>query len=492
MAPPEEDIGWSFGEPVDGNRRRIKCKFCNKIINGGITRLKQHLAHKKGDVAPCENVSADVKKDMMALLMDYKDKKKDKRRIDREVEDELRQSIHDDEDDDPEMEYAMRQSRMHHEFDYYRGAYTRGGSSHYDERGGNLPRSLNRSTSVHDVENIRSRNVAMQPTSTPAARLRAREVQLEKDCPKKKQMKLGTGWLKKAKKELTKAFGNWMLDTNQAFRAIESPYTNPLMDTIREHPNVRAPSAYDISEVDMIYLYKDKMDSFASTSTQKAVKMMEPDNQNDGSRALGTSPPFQYNTGQCSTRTQTALSPPSSDNGGDSGGDDGEGYYSSQHSVGHFDNVPRWTPDSIILKCMIDVEGKNNLILNRLIVTQRGLDCQQMFFPSESSGSNYFGDMPNSFNNFQPSPRPDSSMPFAGYYGSASNFPYHDNVQIFNHGTINYGGVHYHQPTYYSGSSSQDEPSWMDGTGSYFFGNNERYYHEHPESQEPPRHSFWY
>ncbi|KAL2905960.1 Uridylate kinase [Bienertia sinuspersici] len=33
----------------------------------------------------------------------------------------------------------------------------------------------------------------MQPTSTPAARLRAREVQLEKDFPKKKQMKLGTG-----------------------------------------------------------------------------------------------------------------------------------------------------------------------------------------------------------------------------------------------------------------------------------------------------------
>ncbi|KAL2921061.1 Collagen type IV alpha-3-binding protein [Bienertia sinuspersici] len=61
-------------------------------------------------------------------------------------------------------------------------------------------------------------------------------------------MKLGTGWLKKAKKELTTAFGNWMIDTNQAFRSIESPYTNPLMETIREYPNVRAPSAYNIAE----------------------------------------------------------------------------------------------------------------------------------------------------------------------------------------------------------------------------------------------------
>ncbi|KAL2941219.1 Peptide-N(4)-(N-acetyl-beta-glucosaminyl)asparagine amidase [Bienertia sinuspersici] len=59
MAPRDEDVRWNFGDSVDGNKHRIKCKFCNKIINRGITRLKQHLAQ--------------VKRDMMSLLMKYKD-----------------------------------------------------------------------------------------------------------------------------------------------------------------------------------------------------------------------------------------------------------------------------------------------------------------------------------------------------------------------------------------------------------------------------------
>ncbi|KAL2901679.1 Poly(A) RNA polymerase gld-4 [Bienertia sinuspersici] len=150
----------------------------------------------------------------MALLMEYKDKNKDKERIDRELEDQITKSIHeDDEDDEPEMQYATRQSQMQHEFDYYCDAYSRGRRGYYNE--------------VHGF---------LEPTSTSAARLRSREVEL------------GTGWLKKANKELNKAFGNWMLDTNQPFRSIEFPFTNPLMEFIREHPNVRAPSTYDIAE----------------------------------------------------------------------------------------------------------------------------------------------------------------------------------------------------------------------------------------------------
>ncbi|KAL2921284.1 Chromosome segregation in meiosis protein 3 [Bienertia sinuspersici] len=166
---------------------------------------------------------------MMALLIEYKDKKKDKQRIDRELKDQLKKSIHeDDEDDDSEMQYAIRQSQMQHEFDYYRDAYSRGRRGYYNGGGSSQPPQLNRAASLHGF---------LQPTSTPTARLRARDVELEKDCQKKKQLKLGTDWLKKAKKELTKTFGNWMLDTNQPFRSIESLFTNPLMEVIREHPN---------------------------------------------------------------------------------------------------------------------------------------------------------------------------------------------------------------------------------------------------------------
>ncbi|KAJ8434924.1 hypothetical protein Cgig2_029770 [Carnegiea gigantea] len=55
-----EDIGWRFGIAIDGSRKQVQCKFCSKVIRGGITRLTQHLAHKTSDVASCPDVSADL------------------------------------------------------------------------------------------------------------------------------------------------------------------------------------------------------------------------------------------------------------------------------------------------------------------------------------------------------------------------------------------------------------------------------------------------
>jgi len=81
-----EDMGWHFGIAVDGNKNQVQCKFYGKIIKGGITRSKQHLAHKTGDVAPCFEVSAEVKRDMNKLLQEFKEKKKDKVRRTRDLE----------------------------------------------------------------------------------------------------------------------------------------------------------------------------------------------------------------------------------------------------------------------------------------------------------------------------------------------------------------------------------------------------------------------
>ncbi|KAL2924156.1 DNA polymerase II large subunit [Bienertia sinuspersici] len=438
---------------------------------------------------------------MMALLMEYKDKKKDKQRIDRELEDQITKSIHeDDEDDDPEMQYAIRQSQMQHEFDYYRDAYSRGRRGYYNEGGSSQPPppQLNRSASVHGF---------LQPTSTPAARLRAREVELEKDCQKKKQLKLGTGWLKKAKKELTKAFGNWMLDTNQPFRSIESPFTNPLMEVIREHPNVRAPSAYDIAELlkgvknvisrlerdvesqvralQQIHVFRDQMDSFASASAQTGIKLMDPVQSR-----------------------QSALSPPSSDNGGDSDGAGDGGHQYTRHSIGSHETPPNWTPNVEEFNTPYVQEHNFPTYERQRRRRESPIDpvdynnaswpgFSTNVFPSESSGSNYYyGDMPYSFHNFQPPQPPDSHQPYGGYYGGQfdegeSHASLDDSFQIQNHGTINYGGVHIHQPTYYGGNSSQNEPSWMDIAGSHFFGDNERFRNTE-DIHQAPRRSFWY
>ncbi|CAN1751323.1 hypothetical protein LINPERHAP1_LOCUS4290 [Linum perenne] len=63
----EKDICWEYAEKLDGNK--VKCKFCLRILNGGISRLKHHLSRipSKG-VNPCSKVRDDVTDKVRALL----------------------------------------------------------------------------------------------------------------------------------------------------------------------------------------------------------------------------------------------------------------------------------------------------------------------------------------------------------------------------------------------------------------------------------------
>ncbi|KAG6437018.1 hypothetical protein SASPL_101925 [Salvia splendens] len=43
------DLGWKYCSPIDEKlTSKVKCNFCNKEMNGGITRAKEHLMGKKG------------------------------------------------------------------------------------------------------------------------------------------------------------------------------------------------------------------------------------------------------------------------------------------------------------------------------------------------------------------------------------------------------------------------------------------------------------
>ena len=56
----KHDIGWKHAKPVGGSRRTTKCKYCGKVIHGGITRLKQHIAHISGQVEGCPRVPVEA------------------------------------------------------------------------------------------------------------------------------------------------------------------------------------------------------------------------------------------------------------------------------------------------------------------------------------------------------------------------------------------------------------------------------------------------
>ncbi|OVA02017.1 zinc finger protein [Macleaya cordata] len=63
------DLGWVHGMMVNGDQQKIKCRYCHKVIlGGGISRLKQHLAGERGNIAPCDKVPEDVKAQMQQHL----------------------------------------------------------------------------------------------------------------------------------------------------------------------------------------------------------------------------------------------------------------------------------------------------------------------------------------------------------------------------------------------------------------------------------------
>jgi len=60
VAPKQRDIGWEHDISIGGSRKLVKCNYCGKQVRGGITRLKQHIAHLSNQVEGCLRVPKEV------------------------------------------------------------------------------------------------------------------------------------------------------------------------------------------------------------------------------------------------------------------------------------------------------------------------------------------------------------------------------------------------------------------------------------------------
>ncbi|XP_031374103.1 uncharacterized protein LOC116188771 [Punica granatum] len=68
-----DDPAWAHDYEVLGERLKIKCKYCDKIVSGGPYRLKHHLGCTKINVTPCPVVPNDVKNNMCTISMRLED-----------------------------------------------------------------------------------------------------------------------------------------------------------------------------------------------------------------------------------------------------------------------------------------------------------------------------------------------------------------------------------------------------------------------------------
>jgi hypothetical protein len=63
------DAGWQHGIDIDKNSRKVQCKYCQKIIIGGIFHFKQHLTCTRKDVETCQQVPENVKQMILGVLV---------------------------------------------------------------------------------------------------------------------------------------------------------------------------------------------------------------------------------------------------------------------------------------------------------------------------------------------------------------------------------------------------------------------------------------
>ncbi|KAG6487618.1 hypothetical protein ZIOFF_056208 [Zingiber officinale] len=81
VAYSRTDPSWEHGYDVVDNSRKVKCKYCDKIVNGGIFHFKHHLACSQRDAEACISVPDDVKKKMLSLVCKIAQASKTKKRI---------------------------------------------------------------------------------------------------------------------------------------------------------------------------------------------------------------------------------------------------------------------------------------------------------------------------------------------------------------------------------------------------------------------------
>ena len=210
MAPKEKrDPAWVHCQLING---KMVCNYCQKEVGGGgIHRIKQHLAHTRGQIKPCKNVSDELKAEMQALLEAYQADKTKNKKIIKEVGGSATASAQHDRIHSFEESSTLPSSRC----DPY-------STEEHVELGGS-----GASVSKRPRGNLESFFV---PRTTPGA-----------------QPTIDAKWKKIEREAAWECIARWWYDADIPFNAAKSVYYQPMVDAIAAcGPGFKGPGYEDI------------------------------------------------------------------------------------------------------------------------------------------------------------------------------------------------------------------------------------------------------
>jgi hypothetical protein len=298
MPPHKElDIGWKYGEVIDGNRQKSRCKFCgHENMSGGVSRLKQHLAGGFKNVKKCPNCPRAIREEMQILLhgrlLDRVEKERKHQAFTEALLNPPRQF--DDEDDEDidyppdcttdfekaqhrlavrnsmvdrweaEQEYRSNMMRQAHGSPYEVGGSSRGSGSHnfgVSSRGPSV-HNVGGSTRGPSIQNIRGSSHGQQgrfssfmrsASTREPTRTREPDPALDIDMlrkPSAKQRSLKDVWSKGGdmKKNLKRVMSKFFYYSSiPANVANDNPYYQSAIDEIAQcGPGFKGPTAYEL------------------------------------------------------------------------------------------------------------------------------------------------------------------------------------------------------------------------------------------------------
>ncbi|MQL86777.1 hypothetical protein Taro_019318, partial [Colocasia esculenta] len=251
--PPSTDPAWAHGIVVDMARRKVQCKYCDRVLSGGIFRLKQHLAGIKGEVAPCSRVPAEVRMQFCQYIKEKETSKANTSRRRQQIREDLsapprrsvdlprgRQFFDLDQDEEEQFRRASEASRRSNaEEDYLRrtGRHVGQGSGHGGSGQGSSSAGMSSNIPEVPVDIPRDGDPRVGPIDPFLTRRREKQPSISAAFKN----------LKICKEKIGRATSRWFFFNSIPANAAKGPYYESMIETIGEvGKEVEGPTSYEI------------------------------------------------------------------------------------------------------------------------------------------------------------------------------------------------------------------------------------------------------